>query len=117
MRFIALCASATAFLATVVILLLTSFSGAIGLFLASGLSALTAAGLAAARPSGGWRWGLWAGAAFLAYFMVVTLAYLVAGRPDWHPLLAAMVVTGASCATAAIVATVRTPNAAGVGAS
>jgi hypothetical protein len=101
-------ASAAAFLLTAVVLLSTALPGPVGLVLAAFVSSLTAALFAVRDPARGWRWGLWASSVFLAYFAVVTLAYLSAGRPDWHPVFAGVLVLGASCVTAGGIATFRT---------
>jgi len=91
------------FLMTALLLLLKPLPPPFGLAVAAVAASIAAAGSALVLPGTGWRAGLWGSAAFLLYFATVLLAYILAGRPDWHPALAAVVVTAAACGVAELV--------------
>ncbi len=99
-RILALALSGTVFLMTALILLLKPLPPPFGLVVAAVAASVAAVGCVFVLPGIGWRAGLWGSAAFLVYFTAVLLAYLLAGRPDWHPALAAVVVAAAACGAA-----------------
>lgn len=99
-RILALALSGMLFLITAGILLLKPLPPPFGLVVAAVATSVAAAGSALVLPGIGWRAGLWGSAAFLVYFAAVLFAYILVGRPDWHPALAAVVVTAAACGAA-----------------
>jgi 1,4-dihydroxy-2-naphthoate octaprenyltransferase len=106
-RAVALLASAVAFAITAGFLLAVPVPQSIALAVPAGVCALLAALFALARPSLGWKWGLWSSAVFLGYFFVVAISYLTSGRPDWHPVLAGLLTASAATAAAAAVSRLR----------
>jgi peptidoglycan/LPS O-acetylase OafA/YrhL len=99
----ALCISGLAFLLMAVLLLFKPVPTPLAFVAAAVAASIAAVGCGMVLPGMGWRAGLWASAAFLAYFVVVLCAYALMGRPDWHPVLAAVVVTTVACMIAALV--------------
>jgi hypothetical protein len=100
MRFVALAASAVVFLLTTIFLLLATLPGPLAIVIAASVSSALAVLLTVVKPDLGWRWGIWASAAFLGYFSFVTVVYWWTDRPEWHPVLAGIAVTGGSCLAA-----------------
>lgn len=102
-RIIGVCVSGIVFLLTTLVLLTVSLPGMAALVAAAAAASLTAAVFVLVWPEMEWRAGFWASAGFLVYFVLAAVAYMISGRPDWHPLLAGFVVTTAACLSAAIV--------------
>ena len=103
-RIIAVCVSGIVFLLTALVLLVVSLPGMAALVAAAAAASLTAAVFVLVWPAMKWQAGFWASAAFLVYFVLAAIAYVLSGRPDWHPAFAAFVVATAACLSAGIVA-------------